>query len=303
VSLCLALSAYCLVLALGGCGKPVSEQPAPIEQASTAATQDPNADQQLSAFTLTSHSADGAKRWELNGQGASMYGNVVTVLKPDGVGYDQTRTSYLRASAAQVNQTNRHVRLEHNVTIHTSDGLWLTAPVLHWIPDEDLMATDDPVRIETDHMVVRGRGAKGFAQLKQAVLFEDIEMVLNPGDHDPGVTTGKHVTITCDGPLTFDYERNVATFEQNVHVNDPNGDLYSDKLIAYLDQTSHTVRYAEAIGRVRIVQHANIAHSERAIYEPAIGKITLVGQPSLLVYPSEERGSSTLSFGGLAESR
>lgn len=294
---------WLLATLTGGCGKPVREKAAPTEQASTATTQDPNADQQLSAFTLTSHSADGAKRWELNGQGASMYGNVVTVLKPDGVGYDQTRTSYLRASAAQVNQTNRHVRLEHNVTIHTSDGLWLTAPVLYWIPDENLMATDDPVRIETDHMVVRGRGAKGFAQLKQAVLFDDIEMVLNPGDHDPGVTTGKHVTITCDGPLTFDYERNVATFEQNVHVNDPNGDLYSDKLIAYLDQTSHTVRYAEAIGRVRIVQHANIAHSERAIYEPAIGKITLVGQPSLLVYPSEERGSSTLSFGGLAESR
>jgi hypothetical protein len=186
----------------------------------------------------------------------------------------------------------------------------LTAPVLHWIPDENLMATDDPVRIETDHMLVRGRGAKGFAQLKQAVLFDDIEMVLNPGDHDPGVTTrpasggaGKHVTITCDGPLTFDYDRNVATFEENVHVQDPNGDLYSDKLIAYLDQVSRTVRYAEAIGRVRIVQHQNTAHSERAIYEPAIGKITLVGKPSLLVYPSEEGGSSTLSFGGLAESR
>jgi len=304
LSICLLLSAYCLALTLTGCGKPVSEQPAPTQHASTAAApEDPNADQQLSAFTLTRHSADGAKRWELTGRGASMHGNVVTVLKPNGVSFDQARTAYLKASAAQVNQTNRHVRLEHNVTIHTSDGLWLTAPVLYWIPDENLMATDDPVRIETDHMVVRGRGAKGFAQLKQAVLFDDIEMVLNPGDHDPGVTTGKHVTITCDGPLTFDYERNVATFEQNVHVNDPNGDLYSDKLIAYLDQTSHTVRYAEAIGRVRIVQHANIAHSERAIYEPAIGKITLVGQPSLLVYPSEERGSSTLSFGGLAESR
>jgi LPS export ABC transporter protein LptC len=291
------------VAAIGGCGKPESHSVPPTGQESAAAPEDPNADQQLSAFTLTSHSAEGTKRWELSGQGASMAGNIVTVLRPDGVSYDPARTAYLRASAAQVNQTNRHVRFEHDVTIHTSDGLWLTAPVLHWIPDENLMATDDPVRIETDHMVVRGRGAKGFAQLKQAVLHDDIEMVLNPGDHQPGMTARKHVTITCDGPLTFDYEQNIATFEQNVHVNDPNGDLYSDTLIAYLDQATHTVRYAEAIGRVRIVQHQNTAHSDRAIYEPNIGKITLVGKPSLLVYPSEGQGSSTLSFGGLVESR
>jgi len=298
------LVACCLSLvAAGGCSKPVSKTVPPTGQDSTAATEDPNADQQLSAFTLTSHNADGAKRWELSGQGASVNGNIVTILHPDGVGYDQARTAYLRASAAQVNQTNRHVLLEHDVTIHTSDGLWLTSPVLHWIPDENLMATDNPVRIETDHMLVHGRGAKGFTQLKQAVLFHDIEMVLNPGDHEPGMTVGKHVTITCDGPLTFDYERNVATFEQNVHVQDPNGDIYSDKLIAYLDQASHTVRYAEAVGRVRIVQHQNTAHSERAIYEPAVGKITLVGKPSLVVYPSEQGGSSTLPFSGLAESR
>ncbi|MDP3702818.1 MAG: LPS export ABC transporter periplasmic protein LptC, partial [Candidatus Omnitrophota bacterium] len=173
LSLCLLLSAYCLVLSLTGCSKPLSEKPAPTEQASTATTEDPNADQQLSAFTLTSHSVEGTKRWELSGQGASMNGNIVSVLKPDGVGYDQTRTSYLKASAAQVNQTNHHVRLEHDVTIHTSDGLWLTTPVMYWIPDLDQMATDNPVRIETDHMLIRGRGATGFAGLKQAVLLED----------------------------------------------------------------------------------------------------------------------------------
>ena len=288
----------------------MSQKPSAPAETTAAAPEDPDADQYLSAFTLTSHGADGAKRWELSGQGASMNANIVTVLKPDGASFDQARTAYLKASAAQVNQTNRHVRLEHDVTIHTSDGLWLTTPVMHWIPDQDLMATDDPVRIETDHMLIRGRGAKGFAGLKQAVLFEDIELVLNPGDHEPGPTAGpanggarKHVTITCDGPLTFDYEQNIATFEQNVHVKDPTGDLYSDKLIAYLDQVTRTIRYAEAIGRVRIVQHANIAHSDRAIYEPAIGKITLVGKPSLLVYPSEGSEPSTLSFSGLAESR
>ena len=153
----------------------------------------------------------------------------------------------------------------------------------------------------------------GQTQLKQATIFTDIELVLNPSDHDlpgrggppsqPGGDAGarKQVTITCDGPLTFDYEHHIATFEQNVHVQDPSGDLYSDKLIAYLEEKTHTIRYAEATGRVRIHQNQNTALSQRAIYEPAAGKITLVGRPSLLVYPSSPGSDSPkLSFGGLA---
>jgi LPS export ABC transporter protein LptC len=259
-------------------------------------------------FLLTGYEEGGAKRWQLEGTTARIDGPVVTIHHPQGVGYDPARTAYLTASAAEVHQPTRHVRMEHEVTIHTSDGLWFSTPVLHWIPDEDRMATETPVRLETDHMLVRGRGFEGRTQLKQAVILRDIEVVLNPTDHDqpaaagiPGppftnAEAGKQVTITCEGPLTFDYERNIATFEQNVHVKDPGGDLYSDKLVAYLDPVSHTIRYAEATGRVRIHQHQNTALSERAVYEPAVGKITLVGKPSLLVYPSENGPAPQLSF-------
>ena len=282
---------------------------------SSSAVKDESAtddDQRMSAFTLTGYEPDGRKRWTLNGEGASADGAIMTILKPDGISYDaapthpgqepgRARTAYLRAGAAQMNQTNRHVRMEHEVTVHTSDGLWLTAPVLHWIPDQNEVSTDTPVRIETDHMLLRGRGLDGFTQLKRAVIAEDVEMVLNPTDHERATDDPKQVIITCDGPLVFDYEHQIATFEQNVHVKDPNsGDLYSDKLIAYLDEKTRTIRYAEAIGRVRIHQDQNTALSERAIYQPAIGKVTLVGKPSLLVYPSPSNEPVQLSFGGLA---
>jgi len=287
----LVLLAACgLSLLASGCGKAPRQQAASAESA---------ADQAMSAFTLTGYKEDGSKRWVLNGQGASADGHIVTIQQPDAVGYEPGRTAVLTASTAQVNQTNRHVRLEHDVTIHTSDGLWFTSPVLHWIPDQNQMATDLPVRIETDHMLLRGRGAHGLTQLKQATIFRDIELVLNPSDHEPPDGAAKQVVITCDGPLDFDYERNVATFHQNVHVKDPSGDLYSDTLVAYLDPRTHTIRYAEATGNVRIHQHQNTAVSERAVYEPAIGKITLLGSPSLLIYP-EADGPSRLP-GGLAK--
>ncbi len=285
----LLLSAFCLLPALTiGCGersKPAASEPP------GAVTPDPTAAQQMSGFTLTGYAKDGSKRWVLDGHGASADQNIVTIHRPSGTGFEPQRTAYLTASLAQVRQTDRHVRLEHDVTIHTSDGVWFFAPVLHWIPDQNQVATDLPVRMESDHFLLRGRGAYGLTQLRQFTVFREIELVLNPGDEEvaPGARTrpGQQVTITCDGPLSFDYEHFIATFEQNVHVNDPNGDLYSDTLIAYLDEQTHTIRYAEAVGRVRIQQLQNTAQSERAVYEPAIGKITLVGKPSLLIYPAD----------------
>ncbi len=279
---------------ISGCSKP---KQAHVESVTTNL----DATEQMSGFLLTGYETDGSKRWELKGNGASMEDQIVTIHHPDGIGYDLARTAYLTATAAQINQQNRHVRMEHDVTIHTEDGLWLFTPVLHWMPDQNQVATDHPVRIETDHMLLRGRGASGLTQLKQVKVLTDVEMVLNPSEDELPAGGAKQVIITCDGPLTFNYERNVATFEQNVHVKDPNGDLYSDKLIAYLNETTRTIRYAEAIGKVRIHQQQNTALSEKAVYEPALGKMTLVGKPSLLIYPSEEQGSSSqLSLGGLA---
>lgn len=295
---------WLLTAALTGCDQ--SATPKSVSQPSSAQTAtapvDSGSDQAMSGFTLTGYEENGTKRWELTGTGANMDGQMVTIQHPDGIGYDPERTAWLTASAAQVDQRTRHVRMEHDVTIHTSDGLWFTSPVLHWIPDEDQMATDHPVRIETDHMLLRGRGAHGRTNLKVAVIERDIELVLNPSDNDVPHAGPKQVKITCDGPLAFDYQNHIATFEQNVHVKDPSGDLYSDKLVAYLDEKTHTIRYAEATGRVRIYQNQNTALSERAIYEPAIGKITLVGRPSLLVYPNEGGNQeATLSFGGLVD--
>ena len=302
LALAFVVSLVSLVAVFGGCGKPDGSVGTVGANATTdsemgAGTE---SDAQMSAFKLTGYKPSGEKRWELSGRGAVADGDIITILEPDGIGYDESgRATYLTAGAAQVDQTNQHVRMEYEVTVHTSDGLWLTAPVLHWMPEISEVATDTPVRIETDHMLIRGRGLRGRTELKQSTIFTDVELVLNPGDDElPGERT--QVIITCDGPLTFDYENNVAIFENNVHVQDPRGDLYSDKLVAYLDETSHTIRYAEAIGRVRMEQFQNTALSERAIYEPAIGKITLVGQPSLLVYPDSDGGDPTLAFGGLA---
>jgi KDO2-lipid IV(A) lauroyltransferase len=297
-ALALSLGACGLLLGalFAGCGKRAAPAAAAREG---GLAEDPRAAQQMSGFKLTGYGGTGAKEWELDGTEASVEDGIVTILRPDGVGYEPERTATLKAGAARINQRTRHVRMEQDVTIRTSDGLWLTTPVLHWMPDQDRVATDLPVRLETDHMLLRARGMTGLTELGRVTFEDDVELVLNPSDHEAPGDGPKQVFITCDGPLTFDYQHHIATFEENVHVRDPGGDLYSDKLVAYLDEQTRAIRYAEAIGRVRIVQQQNTARSERAVYEPALGKMTLVGKPSLLVYPSDSDEDVQLSFGGL----
>jgi hypothetical protein len=129
-------------------------------------------------------------------------------------------------------------------------------------------------------------------------LLGDVELVLAPQNQQAG--PGGHVTITCDGPLAFDYEKGTATFERNVHVVDPNGELFSDTLVAYLDHRTHAIRYAEATGHVRIKQGQHSATSARAVYEPGMSKITLLGRPSLLIYPASKPESGVRGLGGMS---
>lgn len=276
---------------LTGCGKSSGPTGTAAQEIDGAKRTAAGVERSMDVFALAGYNADGTKSWDLTGTTASISGDILTVMEPNGIGYDGEFTSYLTASSAQVNQINKHVRLEHDVKIHTSEGLWLMAPILHWIPDDNLMATSTAVRIETDHMLVRGYGFEGLAQLRYAKVIDDITVILNPSEEDkPGGPN--HVKITCDGPLSFDYNRNIVTFEENVHVIDPKGDIFSDKLVVFMNEESHTIRYAEAIGNVRIVQGSNIARGNRAIYEPSNGKVTLIGQPSLLV---NSDGSTTLT--------
>lgn len=296
------MSVVCgLASVLGGCTKPAAptsppgsatktaQAPASVAETSqTSSGENPDTAQQMQTFTMVGYAPTGAKRWELVGTGATVEGPWVTIQHPNAVGFSPERKAYMTASLAHIEQTSRRVRLENDVTMHTSEGLWLTSPVMYWLPDQEELLTEDVVRLENDHMLVRGRGATGHSQLKRAQIQRDVEVVLNPTAQEPAEGPS-HVHITCEGPLSFDYERHVATFEHNVHVVDRQGDIYSDKLVAYLDRVTRAIRYAEALGHVRIVQGTNTAQAERAVYEPAFGKVTLMGSPSLVLYPDDKQ--------------
>ena len=83
--------------------------------------------------------------------------------------------------------------------------------------------------------------------------------------------------------LRMDTDKRIAYFDGNVLVIDPSFQLRSNRLIVYLNQNGPGMEHAEAYDDVIIVQETEKrkAHSQKAVYTAADGKIVLTGDPSV----------------------
>lgn len=91
-------------------------------------------------------------------------------------------------------------------------------------------------------------------------------------------------TITCDGEVQFDYEKNQAYFSKNVRVVNEEGSIEADKITIYIDTSTKKLKEIVADGNVRITRGANTTYSEKAVYIDAEKKILLTGSPRLVIY-------------------
>ena len=105
-------------------------------------------------------------------------------------------------------------------------------------------------------------------------------------------------TITCDGEVEFNYEKNEGYFSKNVHVVNEEGTIDADKITIYLDSTTKSVKTIVAEGNVKIQRGENTTYSDKATYIEADKKIVLTGQPKLVIY---QEGSSPGAILGISK--
>jgi lipopolysaccharide export system protein LptA len=79
--------------------------------------------------------------------------------------------------------------------------------------------------------------------------------------------------------LEWDYKGSVVTFKGNVIAKQEGVDLYSDRLIMYLDGATNEVKQIVAEGAVKIVQSDRRATAEKAVFYNTEQKIILTGRP------------------------
>lgn len=269
------------------------------------------ADQQISEFSLTGYGEKGKRNWDLAGKSADIFTDVVKLTDVVGNLYGKEEDIKLTADRGDFSKTDGKVHLEKNVVVTTSSGTKLTTDSLDWDRKNQLVTTDDVVNIQRQNMVTVATGAKGEPSLKKVALKKDVQVNINPVDPKKGEAgVAEKIVITCDGPLEIDYEKNVATFNDNVKVLREDSTIYSDKMdIYFLSSGQGSAAAAEkenkesaqmpgfmgskiekivARGNVKVIRGENVSYSQEAIYSAKDKKLILSGRPKLIIYSTEE---------------
>ncbi|MFA6349625.1 MAG: LPS export ABC transporter periplasmic protein LptC [Candidatus Omnitrophota bacterium] len=278
-------------------------------------------DQQISGFSLAGYGDKGKKAWDITGKTADIFETEVRLTDIIGKLYGASDEIKLTADKGSFDKKEGKMHLQDNVVITSTSGARLTTTSLDWDRKKETVSTNDLVNIRKDNMVTTAKGAKGRPNLSQVILQKDVtvELTLNALEKDKPENKGK-VVITCDGPVEIDYQKNVATFKNNVKVDKQEFILYSDTMDVYFLNGPDTPKAAEpepkqesgvnkgsgmgfdmsggklekivAQGNVKIVRGDNVSYCQKATYTGTDRKIILSGQPKLIIMSTEDFNAS-----------
>jgi len=256
------------------------------------------AEQNLADFNLSGFSDKGKKSWEISGKSADIFSEIVKIKDLTARLYRDEEDIELKAKEADFNKTSGFLNLKNDVLITTTKGATLTTDTLNWDRTQQIISTKDRVDIQRDNIIASALGAFAQTDLKKVNLEKAVSVQINPKDSDVSNFESNKITITCDGPMEIDYDKNNAIFYNNVKVVKEDIQIYSDRLEVYFSketiktgQTTNPetqIKNIIASGNVRIIRGDNVSFSQEAIYEPQDKKIILKGSPRLIIYPKEE---------------
>lgn len=261
-------------------------------------------DQQINDFSLSGYGEKGKKSWDLVGKSADITSDNVKFKDVTGNLYGEKEEVKLTADRGDFNKAQGKVHLEQDVVITTSSGAKLTTDSLDWDRKNEVVSTKDKVNITKDNIVSTSLGATGHPGLSKVNLDKDVTVEILPEVKVEQTLAGAgKIVITCDGPLLIDYEKNIATFNNNVKVDRQESVIYSDTMEIKFSRDqgnkkgdpsamNSSIDKIIARGNVKIVRGDNISYSDEATYSGTDKKIVLSGNPKLVIYSTEDMNAS-----------
>jgi len=249
--------------------------------------------QQFEGFNLQGYENDGRMKWDLRGDTADVFGEQIKITNVDANHYgDQTMN--LKAKIGRLDKASGDIRLEKNVVITSQDGGQMKTESLDWYKERDLVETEDLVELSDQRMTAVGTGMKAKPGLMVAQMKRDVTVKVKP---QPEEAESQLVTISCDGPLEIDQKKNKAVLKDNVVAVQADRTLKADEITVFFDPEAQTVQKMICAGNVEIIQGGNKTHSQRAVYEADTQKITLTGQPKIILITAGEGSIASFTKG------
>ena len=229
--------------------------------------------EQMRQFTITGFTDSGNKAWELNANTADILADIVNLSTIKGTSFGDDVKVDLTSIKGVFNRSSSNILLKEEVIIKSDEGTVLLTDSLNWNAKEEIVTTDDFVFINRKDMDVSGKGAWAKPNLKIANILKEVTLVVK----DPPAV------ITCDGPLEMDYYKNVAYFNNKVHVVDKETVIDADKATAYFDPKKRSLVKVLCVGNVEITRGEDKTFADSLTYLPGEGRVVLKGRPKIII--------------------
>ncbi|UCH12653.1 MAG: LPS export ABC transporter periplasmic protein LptC [Candidatus Omnitrophota bacterium] len=286
----LIILAVLLIIVFVKSRKP-ADTPKDADIVSEQVPKEENTAQGVQSFSISGTSEDGKNRWQVEGESADIFSDVVNMRTIEAKSDSAETSVTLTADDGTFFKDSKDVELRKNVIVNTDEGTTLKTNRLKWLAEAENIITDEYVYIQRENMDVSGTGAKAVPDMKRVWLNQDVKMKIYPdknidskSDNETSSMVKSPMIITCDGSLYVDYQNNISYFNKNVIVQDKDGKIFADKVIAYIDPERKRVYKTKALGNVKIVHKQNVSYSNKVIYLVDEGKAILVGRPKVVIY-------------------
>jgi LPS export ABC transporter protein LptC len=252
--------------------------------------------QQMLDFNIVGYGAKGEKTWDVQGAQMDMQGNEVKINDITAHLYGAEEDMVLTADHGLFDKDSGMIYLTDNVRAVTDNGAELTTKSLDWSQKKQLITTNDKVNITKGNITAVATGVSAQPDIKVATFEKDVVLTLEEQKKaEEGKSKGMpmpgpgRMVITCDGPMTLNYEKHIAIFEKNVKVEGDadQGTMVADKMTVYFNTTAKSMEKIEAEGNVTITRGENTSFSDGAIFTAADRKMTLTGRPKLIFFAQE----------------
>ncbi len=230
-------------------------------------------------FSFAKYTNNGEKEIEIEGDSANILSKTVNLMNVVAKAYAEETPVTITADEGKYHKDSSKVHLQKNVVATTENGTRLMTEALDIFPSKKTMTTDLEAEVKKDNVSVKGTGARGDSLLKTVKFNKNVTVIIQ----DPSQKASGPTTVSCDGPLVVDYEKNIAHFKKNVVAEDSRGKLTGDVMDVYYNKVSRRVSRIVAMGNVVLESpEGNKTYSDNVIYLADEGRVILGGDTEAL---------------------